>query len=332
VLRGVGAIAAGVAVVQHAAESGGAAAAVALEQQAAGDVREVMRARPSGIPACQHVDLFAAIMGMPPNQPHRHITMTLSSSDRWRSSLTSLNGERFPALSYHALVRTKSSKPGAPARDDLAQRARDLLTPYLRRQAFRSGDLLWREGEDAGMFVVLDSGRVKIYRVLPNGNAVTLYIFGPGDAFGFMPFFDGRPYPASAQALTDVEALVMPRSDLVVAFERDPGVALALVRLLATRLREAFDRIERSSLPEVLPRVAAAFSSLLPTEAPRGLAVVELPVSAGELAGALGVAPESFSRAVTKLVEAGALHRLGPRRFQVLDGAALRRAARRAGT
>ena len=229
-------------------------------------------------------------------------------------------------------VRIKPSKPGAQARDDLAQRARVLLAPYLRRRTFRSGDLLWREGDDAGMFVAIDSGRVKIHRVLPNGNAVTLYLFGPGDAFGFMPFLDGKSYPASAQALTDVEALVMPRSDLVAAFERDPEVALALVRLLASRLRDAFDRIERSSLPEVLPRVAAAFSALLPAEAPHGPALVELPVRAGELAGALGVAPESFSRAVTKLVEAGVLHRLGPRRFQVLDGAALRRAARLAGT
>jgi CRP/FNR family transcriptional regulator, dissimilatory nitrate respiration regulator len=245
--------------------------------------------------------------------------------------LTALNGERFSALSYHALVRIKPSKPGAQAPDDLAQRARGLLAPHLRRQTFRSGDLLWREGDDAGMFVAIDSGRVKTYRVLPNGNAITIYLFGPRDAFGFMPFLDGKPYPASAQALSDVEALVMPRSDLVAVFERDPDVALALVRLLATRLREAFDRIERSSLPQVLPRVAAAFSSLLPSAAPRGPVVVELPVRAGGLAGALGVAPESFSRAVTKLVEAGVLHRLGPRRFQVLDGAALLRAARRAG-
>jgi CRP-like cAMP-binding protein len=224
-------------------------------------------------------------------------------------------------------VRIKPSKPGAQARDDLAQRARALLAPYLRRQTFRSGDLLWREGEDAGMFVALDSGRVKSYRVLPNGNAVTLYLFGPGDAFGFMPFLDGKSYPATAQALTDVEALVMPRSDLLAAFERDPDVALALVRLLATRLREAFDRIERSSAPEALPRVASALASLLPEEASGGLAVIDLPVRAGELAAAIGVAPESFSRAVTKLVASGLLHRLGPRRLQVLDPDRLRAAA-----
>lgn len=65
------------------------------------------------------------------------------------------------------------------ARDDLAQEAKALLAPHAQRRVFAPGDLLWREGDDAGMLVAIESGRVKIYRVLPNGNAVTLYLFGP---------------------------------------------------------------------------------------------------------------------------------------------------------
>lgn len=177
------------------------------------------------------------------------------------------------------------------------------------------------------MLVSIDSGRVKVFRGLGPGE-VTLYLFGPGDTFGFMPFLDGRPYPAGARALTSVEALVMERGELVTAFRSDPGVALALVELLATRLREAFQRIERSASPEVLPRVASALAALLPEATRAGsLTVIELPVRAQALAAAIDVVPESFSRAVTALVKSGVIHRLGPRRFQVLDAAALRRAA-----
>ena len=83
----------------------------------------------------------------------------------------------------------------------------------------------------------------------------------------------------------------------------------------------------RIHAPEVLPRVAAALWSLVPEGAAAGpLAVVELPVPASELS-ALGIAPESFSRAVTKLVSLRVLHRLGPRRFQVLDPRGLRSVA-----
>jgi CRP-like cAMP-binding protein len=218
------------------------------------------------------------------------------------------------------------------ARVGVAEEVRVLLAPYSHRRVFASGDLLWREGDAAAMLVAVESGRVKVYRVLSSGNAVTLYLFGPGDVFGFMPLLDGRPYPASAQALGEVTAMVVSRADLQGAFARDPGVALALVSLLAVRLREAFDRIERSSVPEVLPRVAAALVTLVPEEVATGpLLVIELPVSSSEFAGAIGVAPESLSRGITKLVAAGVLHRLAPRRFQVLDVAALRRAAGDAG-
>ncbi len=214
------------------------------------------------------------------------------------------------------------------ARERLAREIRTLLAPYAHHRTFEAGSILWREGDDSGILVALESGRVKIFRNLPTGGAVTIYLFGPGDVFGFMPFLDGQPYPASAQALDEATALIVSRTDLRAAFERDPQVALAIVKLLATRLREAFARIEQSSVPEVLPRVAAALASLLPEgqdESP--LIAIELPVRAREFAAAIGVAPESLSRALTKLVRARVLHRLGPRKLQVLNAGALRRAA-----
>jgi CRP-like cAMP-binding protein len=224
-----------------------------------------------------------------------------------------------------------ADEPRIPLRtalDATAQQAREILRPLSQRRSFVPGSLLWREGDTSGMLVSLEYGRVKIYRVLRNGRAVTIYLFGPGDVFGFMPFLDGGPYPATAQALDKVEALVTPRSVLLEAFRTNPQLAVALIGLLARRLRQAFDRIERDSVPDVLPRVATALWSLVPDLAAAGpLAVVELPVRASELSAALGIAPESFSRAVTKLVSLRVLHRLGPRRFQILDPSGLRSAA-----
>jgi CRP-like cAMP-binding protein len=211
------------------------------------------------------------------------------------------------------------------ARDRLARELRTLLVPYAHHRTFEAGSVLWREGDDSGMLVALDSGRVKVFRTLPDGCAVTLYLFGPGDVFGFMPLLDGQPYPASAEALEATTAVVVSQTDLQAAFERDPHVALAVVKVLATRVREAFERIEQSSIPEVLPRVAAALAALLPeAREATALTVIELPVRAREFARAIGVTPESLSRAITKLVNAGVLHRLGPRKFQVLDSRALR--------
>jgi CRP-like cAMP-binding protein len=169
---------------------------------------------------------------------------------------------------------------------------------------------------------------VKIYRLLPTGRAVTVFIFGPGDVFGFLPFLDGEPYPAYAQALEDTQAQVMSRDELLSAVRVDPLVAVGLIGLVGRRLRQAMQRIESLSSPGVLPRVASALVALLPDAGdPKPAGIIRLPVSGSEFAGAIGITPESLSRSVTKLVSARVLHRLGPGRFQVLDPEALRRAA-----
>jgi CRP-like cAMP-binding protein len=225
---------------------------------------------------------------------------------------------------------TGAAAPGQARAARVEEQARDLLRPYLRRQRFRAGSLLWREGEASGLLVVLDAGRVKIYRLLPTGRAVTVFIFGPGDVFGFLPFLDGEPYPAYAQALEDVEAQVMSRADLLSAVRADAQVAVTLIGLVGRRLRDAMQRIESVSSPGVLPRVASALAALLPDPHDRAhaTAVIRLPVSGAEFAAAIGITPETLSRSLTRLAAGRILHRLGPGRFQVLDPDALRQTAR----
>ena len=212
---------------------------------------------------------------------------------------------------------------------NVAEQARELLAPHLRHRHFAAGSLLWREGETSGLLVALETGRVKIYRLLPTGRAVTVFIFGPGDVFGFLPFLDGEPYPAYAQALEDVQAQVMSRDELLAADRADPLVAVTLIGLVGRRLREAMRRIESLSSPGVLPRVASALVALLPDAGDHGggVGIIRLPVSGSEFAAALGITPETPSRSLTRLVSVRVLHRLSPGRFQVLDAEALRQAA-----
>jgi CRP-like cAMP-binding protein len=202
-----------------------------------------------------------------------------------------------------------------------------LLQKYLEPQKFHKGSLLWREGDTSGRLVVLRKGRVKIYRILPNARSVTLLLFGPGDVFGFLPFLDGQAYPAYAQALEDVEAEVMPRSSLLGALRTEPDLPITLITLLGRRLRESFDQIQRISTRGTRARVAAAILSLYHDDEVAGVVPeVRLPVSAREFAGVLGLQPETFSRAMTGLVEDGILERAESGRYRVLDADALEKA------
>jgi CRP/FNR family transcriptional regulator len=199
-----------------------------------------------------------------------------------------------------------------------------VLEPYLRARRFRAGQVLWAEGETSGRLVLLERGRVKAVRVLPDGSSVLLYVFGAGDLFGFLPLVDGGPYPATSIAVDDVAARVMSRSTLRRAVREDPQVAMVLLRALGTRLRQAFARLGDQAQGSSIARVAAALSLLLPAEDPGPTTLIDVPRPIHDFAADVGMTPETFSRAVTQLAEAGLLRRLSPPRLQVLDARRLR--------
>jgi CRP-like cAMP-binding protein len=199
-----------------------------------------------------------------------------------------------------------------------------VLEPYLRTRRFRAGQVLWVEGEASGRLVLLERGRVKAVRVLPDGSSVLLYVFAAGDLFGFLPLVDGGPYPATSIAVDDVEARVMSRSTLHQAVRENPEVAMVLLGALGTRLRQAFARLGDQAQGTSIARVAAALSLLLPAEGSGAATVIDVPRPIHGFAADVGMTPATFSRAVTQLAEAGLLRRLASPRLQVLDARRLR--------
>lgn len=213
--------------------------------------------------------------------------------------------------------------------NEMGARLKERLAPHMNVRHFSKGEQLWKEGEPSGLLVALRSGRVRTHRTLPTGGSVTLFIFRPGDVFGFLPFLDGGPNPASAEALEAVEADVMPRSVFQQVLAADPTFATELVTQLGRCLRQAFDVIQSVSTPGAHSRLASALLALVPESHTAGRRLrLDLPASAHEFAGALGMAPETLSRAISSLVRRGLIRRVRPGRLEVLDLAGLERVMR----
>ena len=225
-------------------------------------------------------------------------------------------------------VTGASTRENVLEEPDIGTGLHQLLVAHMHVRRFGRGELLWREGETSGLLVALRSGHVKIFRLLPTGRMVTLFLFGPGDVFGFLPFLDGGPYPAYAQATEPVEAEVMPRSVFQRVLAAEPPLAMQLVTLLGRRLREAFDVIQTVSIPGAQSRVASALLGLLSDDGASSDARLQLPMTSHDFAEALGMAPETFSRAISDLVAQGLLRRAGAGQFDVLDVPGLERATR----
>lgn len=168
------------------------------------------------------------------------------------------------------------------------------------RERYTKGDTIFSDGDKGRGFYIVETGSVKIYKLSFDGKEQILHIFGPGEPFGEVPVFTGKPFPANAMAIKNSDLLFLPRKDVIDLISKDPSLALNMLAVLSMRLRQFTVQIESLSLKEVPGRLAAHLIWLAgdqedPTK-------VSLDISKGQLASLLGTIPETLSRILAKMV------------------------------
>ena len=193
----------------------------------------------------------------------------------------------------------------------------DELAMIVTDQVFQKGESIFdEEDEGTGFFVVL-SGRVKVFKLSPEGKEQILHIFGPGEPFGEVAVFTGRKYPASAEALEETRAFFFARKEFMDLIRRDPSLALNMLAVLSQRLRRFSGLIENLSLKEVPGRLAAYLLYL--QEGKKGGDDLLLEISKNQLASLLGTIPETLSRILARMNREGFIDSTGPRQVRILN-------------
>lgn len=208
------------------------------------------------------------------------------------------------------ILQSSSLFAGLPA-EQLADIADIVVTKRYGR-----GETIFFEGDRAIGFYMVGEGKVKIYKSSPAGKEHILHIFGAGEPFGEVPVFYGRPYPATAEALSASTMLFFPRERFIQLLQQNTSIALNMLGVLSLRLRRFATQIEDLSLKEVPARLAGYLLYLHNEQG--GETEIELEISKGQLASLLGTIPETLSRIFAKLSEEG-LIRVTGRKIALLD-------------
>ncbi|MDL4777206.1 MULTISPECIES: Crp/Fnr family transcriptional regulator [Thermomonosporaceae] len=125
-----------------------------------------------------------------------------------------------------------------PFWDALPGRAREALRQAGTVVMIKPGAFLTREHTRSSQVFVLHSGAVKVW-VDRQGETVILDVLGPGDLVGELEAVDAGVRHASVEALTPVQALVLPADRFRTVLEAHPGSVWAVAGVLAERLRDA---------------------------------------------------------------------------------------------
>jgi CRP/FNR family cyclic AMP-dependent transcriptional regulator len=117
------------------------------------------------------------------------------------------------------------------------------LSNTLSVQTPESGDVVFREGDDANAMYVVLRGEMEVLKKSKRGTEARVALLGPGDWFGEMSIVDIQPRSATVRALAPGRLLRISAADLDALYRYDLRsyslIVLNLARELSRRLRVA---------------------------------------------------------------------------------------------
>jgi len=178
-----------------------------------------------------------------------------------------------------------------------------------------AGTRIFSEGDEGRGFYAVLAGRVKVFKLSPEGKEQILHLLGPGEIFGEVAVFTGQGYPAHAAAERTCSLLFFSREAFVGLIREDASLALGMLAILSLRLRRFTRMVEDLSLKEVPGRLAAYLISRHRSVTANS---IELDVSKAQLAALLGTIPETLSRILSRMGRQGLIRTQGSR-IEILD-------------
>ncbi len=120
----------------------------------------------------------------------------------------------------------------------------DVIARNVSDKKYKKGQLIFSEGDEGIGFYLVIQGRVKVYKLSPEGKEQIMHIFGPGQPFAEVPVFEGSRYPASAEAMDRCKLFFFPKKGFISLIQESPSLAMNMLASLSQRLKQFSNLIE----------------------------------------------------------------------------------------
>ncbi|MFO1488484.1 MAG: Crp/Fnr family transcriptional regulator [Verrucomicrobiota bacterium] len=162
------------------------------------------------------------------------------------------------------------------------------------------GEYLFREGDPATGFYIVQSGAVNVHRVNAVGKEQIIHVFRAGDSFAEVALATATGYPADARTLEPTQVLLVQKTGILELLRRQPELALRMLGSMSSHLRVLVGQLEDLTSKDVETRLANWLVKRCPTPTGEQAVRIELKMTKRVLAAELGTVSETFSRTLAK--------------------------------
>ena len=178
---------------------------------------------------------------------------------------------------------------------------------------------LFREGEPARGFYLVQSGAINVHRVNAAGKEQVIHVFRAGESFAEAALASASGYPAHARAVEASTVLLIPKGPILELIGRRPDLALRMLGSMSAHLRVLVGMLDDLTLKDVETRL---LNWLVKQARTATGGVIRLPGTKRVLAAELGTSSETLSRTLARLRDQQSLA-IGARTITVLKPAVL---------
>lgn len=189
-----------------------------------------------------------------------------------------------------------------PLYQRLSDEDRQHMAEVCELRTYERGEVLFDEGEPSTDFLTVVEGKIKVFKMTPDGRTIILEILGPGDPVGAVAVYEELPYPATAVALEPVSCLRASKSDFFTLLTDRPSLTRGLLMALTHRLVVLTNRLAERTGGRVETRFARLFLKLSDDlGCPQGGGVfIPMALSRQDLADLLGTTVETSIRIMSR--------------------------------
>ena len=211
----------------------------------------------------------------------------------------------------------------------LDEETRRALLARAKRRPLRKGAFVYRVSDPGDAVYLLIAGRIKTYKLAPNGREVILWFGFPGEVFGLVesPHHKGRLVSVEACEPSEVAEISSGRFREFLGAH--PDVSRILVQIMASRLGMLANRLVYLTADDAEARIAKLLVDLAARyHDPADGAERPLGLTHQEIADITGVRRQTATRILGRFTERGALS-VRYRRISIRDRDLLARYAAR---
>ena len=110
---------------------------------------------------------------------------------------------------------------------------------------FDEGEIIIREGDLGDCAYILESGRAKVFKKLPNGDQQVVGVLAANAIFGELGLIDRLPRSATVKALENCKVSILTQRTFNTLAKGYPKALMPILKVLTTRLRNTLKIVEK---------------------------------------------------------------------------------------